>query len=158
MNDFLIVNLAILAHAIPDFAVWFGLAKEGTNWKYARLFRICKWVYDFIITAPILLIFFIPWDIVIWFYLIKCAHGADSWYNVFSRWFGKQANWVGYWRWWSIPFGWLKTKFIYHEQLGGWVGSLRIIKGKVTRNEGYLSTIYAEILFIIYLLLKTYVF
>ena len=28
INDFLIVNLALLAHAIPDFGVWFGIAKE----------------------------------------------------------------------------------------------------------------------------------
>ena len=157
MNEliyFLIVNATVLAHAIPDFIVWFFLAKEQVGWKHAKTFRISKFVYDFPVTFAVLFwVIGLPLDIIGWFYMIKWAHGADSWYNVFSKWCGEQASKNGFWRAWT-PLGIVRSKLKYRERLGGWIGTLTYIKGNVMRNEGYAQTLIAWGLFIIYLIIR----
>jgi hypothetical protein len=158
LTYFLIVNATVLAHAIPDFIVWFFFAKENPAWKWAKTFRISKFIYDFPVTFAVLFwIIGLPLDIIGWFYMIKWAHGADSEYNIFSFIFKKPVpNKKAYWRWWVFPYI-FKSKFLYHEMLANWVIRISIIKARVDRNQAWYASIGMEIAFIIYLVIRYWV-
>jgi len=155
---FLIANATVLAHAIPDFIVWFFLAKEDINWKWTKIFRISKFMYDFPVTFAVLFwVLGLPLDIIGWFYMLKWAHCADSWYNIFSFMFKKPVeNKQAFWRWWVFPYI-FKSKVIYQEILAHWLIRINIIKARVDRNQAWYSSIGMEITFIIYLVARYWV-
>lgn len=111
LKALLSIAMTCIVQGSYDYLGWDVILGSKDDGRTAeKVYRVIKEILDIPVTALVMLFWLhLAWYDILWFFLIKVTHGCDRWYNQIDIWQGKDPSFWGYWRWWTMPFGWIRT-------------------------------------------------